>query len=264
MRSDVIISDDIVIFSLNEQKWQVGLQQRLLHLLLLFDPEGARPGSERADAGLVSEKLAPLSHPLRVFFLELARGHVMRVNGIEEINEALAIVELISPYSIIRGQGGNTSEHATRYWSCRHVCCQQSTEGAAEKEDRSFVRINFELLHGFKYEKPLVSVHVFLIFNYSSLAFGEAETALVHGEYFIIVLSEAFSEHSILVGIGAVPVNVEDDTLSVVLRRIPVRSKLNLLSELLDFKVNNILLCEIFSPIEILEWLLVVVIIYLR
>ena len=99
---------------------------------------------------------------------------------------------------VVWSEHSNSREHCARNRSSCHVSGKKSSEGATEEEDRSLLLVNFVLLYRLKDEKPLVTIHVLLILDDSSVSIRLTETPLVNREHFVIIVSKALGERGSL------------------------------------------------------------------
>jgi hypothetical protein len=178
---------------------------------LLFDPDARCFGGEEADSRWVYENRPVFRHVLCGHVLVLALEDVVRLEGNQQVEHALRLVQSLREEPEERGQQDDAGEHALSQRRVRHVGGYQTAERPPEQEQGRSLLVDLELLAGFKDEEPVVVVDLIGVLNDAALAARLAEASHVHGEDLVAAFSQVLGNGGIVLGLGPVAVEHEND-----------------------------------------------------
>ena len=125
---DVLVADNIFLFSLDEKDWKGELLHGLLGHLLLLDPDGGCRGGEVVDGLVMGEDLVPLGPVFWVHALELTHKDVIRLHCFKNSDNLVQIVELLSPKMVVRSNQTHARKHSLSNSLCSHVGRNKTTK----------------------------------------------------------------------------------------------------------------------------------------
>ena len=160
---------------------------------------------------------------------------MIRADAANDFEYWLQLVELFRPEAEERRQEADSCKHRLADDAVCHVSSDQTAERASEQEKWRFLLVNFVLFDSLEDEQPLIIVDVVSFLDNNSRALAFAKASLIDGKHFKIKISEVLCYCPVCISVRPIPMQVEHNSLAMVLWRVPVGFEFDFLAKLQDW-----------------------------